>query len=130
MMEICEILKNSKIIAVAGISKNPMRTSRMIADYLMQNGYKVIGVNPGRPKIEGIEAYENLKDIPEKIDIVNVFRRSEYIPQLIPDVIAVNPKVLWLQLGIQNDDAVQPALEVGIFTIQNRCIKIDHDMCF
>jgi predicted CoA-binding protein len=128
-LNICEILKNSKTIAVVGISSNPARTSRMIADFLQLAGYDVVGVNPGKPKIDGIEVYANLKDIPFEIDIVNIFRKSEDIPQLIPDVLAINPKVLWLQLGIWNDEAVQPCIENGITTIQDKCIKIEHNMC-
>ncbi|MCK5457920.1 MAG: CoA-binding protein, partial [Melioribacteraceae bacterium] len=81
-------------------------------------------------KIEGIEVFANLKDIPFEIDIIDVFRKPEDIPQIIPDVLAVNPKVLWLQLGIRNDDAVEPVVEKGIKTVQDRCIKIEHGMCF
>ena len=128
-MNICEILKKSKTIAVVGISSNPTRTSRMIADFLQFAGYDVVGVNPGKPNIEGIDVYAKLTDIPFEIDIVNIFRKSEDIPQLIPDVLALNPKVLWLQLGIWNDEAVQPCIENGITTIQDKCIKIEHNMC-
>ena len=129
-MDICKILEESKTIAVVGISSNPNRTSRMIADFLIRKGYNVVGVNPGKPKIEGIEVFANLKDIPFEIDIIDVFRKPEDIPQIIPDVLAVNPKVLWLQLGIRNDNAVEPVVEKGIKTVQDRCIKIEHGMCF
>jgi predicted CoA-binding protein len=129
-LDICKILEESKTIAVVGISSNPNRTSRMIADFLIRKGYNVVGVNPGKPKIEGIEVFANLKDIPFEIDIIDVFRKPEDIPQIIPDVLAVNPKVLWLQLGIRNDDAVEPVVEKGIKTVQDRCIKIEHGMCF
>lgn len=129
-MDVCQILDETKNIAVVGISSNPSRTSRMIADFLIGNGYNVVGVNPRKPKIEGMDVYASLKDIPFKIDIVNVFRRSEDIPQLIPDVLAINPKVLWLQLGIRNDEAVAPVIEKGIVTIQDKCIKIEHGICF
>ncbi len=128
-MNICDILKKTKTIAVLGISSNPNRTSRMIASYLQSEGYNVVGVNPGKPKIDGIEVYARLADIPFEIDMVNVFRRSEDIPQIIPDVLASNPKVLWLQLGIWNDEAVQPCIDKGIVTIQDKCIKIEHSMC-
>ncbi len=129
-MDICKILEESKTIAVVGISSNPNRTSRMIAEFLIRNGYSVVGVNPGKPKIEGIEVFANLKDIPFEIDIVDVFRKPEDIPQIIPDVLAVNPKVLWLQLGIRNDEAVEQVVKNGIQTVQDRCIKIEHGMCF
>ncbi|PIQ08873.1 MAG: CoA-binding protein [Ignavibacteriales bacterium CG18_big_fil_WC_8_21_14_2_50_31_20] len=125
-MEISNILKNSKTIAVLGISSNPNRTSRMIAEYLDYAGYKVVGVNPGKPIIEGMEVFSKLEDIPFEIDIVNVFRKSEDIPQIIPSVLSVKPKVLWLQLGIENDKAVQPCIDAGIKVIQDKCIKIEH----
>jgi predicted CoA-binding protein len=128
-MEICEILESAKTIAVIGVSSNPNRTSRMIASYLKNANYKVVGVNPGKPKIEGMEVYAKLTDIPFEIDIVDVFRKPEDIPQIIDDVLAVNPKVLWLQLGIRNDEAVKPCIDKGIITIQDKCIKIEHNMC-
>ena len=128
-MEICEILESAKTIAVIGVSSNPNRTSRMIASYLKNANYKVVGVNPGKPKIEGMEVYAKLTDIPFEIDIVDVFRKQEDIPQIIPDVLSVNPKVLWLQLGIWNDEAIQPCIERGIVTIQDKCIKVEHHKC-
>lgn len=128
-MDICKILADSKTIAVVGISSNPTRTSRMIANYLQIAGYNVVGVNPGKPKIDGIDVYAKLTDIPFEIDIVDVFRKPKDIPQIIPDVLASNPKVLWLQLGISNDEAVQPCIEKGITTIQDKCIKIEHSIC-
>ena len=129
MIDICKILNETKTIAVVGISSNPSRTSRVIADYLQANGYNVVGVNPGKPKIEGMDVYAKLTDIPFEIDIVDVFRKPEDIPQVIPDVLEKNPKVLWLQLGIRNDDAVKPAIDKGIVTIQDKCIKIEHGGC-
>ncbi len=129
-MNTCDILKDSKTIAVLGISSNQTRTSRGIARYLEIANYKVVGVNPGKPEIEGMEVYANLRDIPFEIDIVDVFRRSEDIPQIIDDVLAIKPKVLWLQLGIKNDEAVLPCIENGITVIQNKCIKVEHSMCF
>ena len=128
-MDLCKILKESKTIAVLGISSNSTRTSRAIADYLLNNDYKVVGVNPGKPRIDGMEVYANLKDIPFDIDIVDVFRKSEDIPQIIEDVISVKTKVLWLQLGIRNDDAVFPCVENEIAVVQDKCIKIEHSMC-
>lgn len=110
-MDVCKILEESKTIAVVGISSNPTRISRMIANYLQNAGYIVVGVNPGKPEIDGMDVYAKLTDIPFEIDIVDVFRKPEDIPQIIPDVLASNPKVLWLQLGISNDEAVQPCIE-------------------
>jgi predicted CoA-binding protein len=128
---ICEILKTTKTIAVVGISSNPMRTSRDIANYLVANGYDVVGVNPNKnfTDANGIKVYNNLLEIPHKIDIVNVFRRSEDIPFIISDVIKINPKYLWLQLGIRNDIAVKDVIDSGIQTIQDTCIKVAHSFC-
>ena len=130
-INICEILKTSKTIAVVGISSNPMRTSRDIADYLVANGFDVVGVNPNKNfnDANGIKVYNSLLEIPHKIDIVNVFRRSEDIPLLISDVIKIKPKTLWLQLGIRNDTAVKDVVEKGIQTIQDTCIKVAHSFC-
>jgi len=125
----CEILNKSKTIAVYGLSHNAYKTSREIADYLKDNGYEVVGVNPAISKAGDFDVYPSLKDVPFKIDIVDVFRRSEYIPELIDDVLEVKPKVLWLQLGIRNDAAVQPVKDAGIITIQDTCIAVTHSLC-
>jgi uncharacterized protein len=129
MKSICELLKLSKTIAVVGLSDNPTRTSYEIAHFLLKKGYKVVGVNPV-VKISGeIEVYPNLTSIPFPIDIVNVFRRSETIPDLIDDVLAVNPKTLWLQQGIRNDEAVKPVIEKGIVVLQDKCIAVYYNLC-
>ena len=130
MTDICKILKETKKIAVVGLSKNPSKTSRKITDYLIENNYEVVGVNPtASDEIDGIKVYKNIKDIPGDIDIVDVFRRSEDIPEIMADVLEKNPKVLWLQLGIQNDEAVKPAEAKGITVIQNKCIFVEHNNC-
>ena len=128
---ICDLLKTSKTIAIVGISRFPNRVSREIADYLVKNGFEVVGVNPNRTFMEadGIVVYNSLKEIPFHIDIVNVFRKSEDIPEIIDDVLDINPKSLWLQLGIRNDDAVQAVVERGIEVVQDLCIKIEHNIC-
>ena len=128
-IDTCEILKNSKTVAVFGISRDSGRTSRRIAEYLKSNGFEVVGVNPAISEAGDIKVYPSLKEIPFDIDIVDVFRRSENIPGLIDDVLAKQPKVLWLQLGIRNDEAVKPVIENGIITIQDACIKIEHSQC-
>ena len=114
MTDICKILNETKKIAVVGLSKNPLKTSRYIADFLIENGYEVVGVNPTASEdIGGIKTYKSIKDIPHEIDIVDVFRRSEDIPEIMDDVLEKNPKVLWLQLGIQNDEAERRARRGG-----------------
>lgn len=129
MRTICEILKQSKTIAVIGISDKPGRSSGPIAAMLKRNGYKVFGVHPVFKEVEGIKVYKSLMDIEEDIDIVDVFRRSSAIPDIIPDVIMKKPKTLWLQSGIRNDEAVQPALEAGIEVIQDACIAVEYNFC-
>jgi len=129
MRSTCEILNSSKNIAVIGISDKPGRYSHTISLYLHNQGYNVAGVNPVLKKVGDIPVYTSLRDVPFEIDIVNVFRRSEAIPEIIPDVLAVKPKVLWLQTGIYNDEAVQPVIDAGIETIQDTCIFVEHRHC-
>lgn len=131
-MDICEILKTSKTIAVVGISSNQFKTSRNIAEYLIRNGYNVVGVNPNKnfTDADGIKVYNSLKEIPHKIDIVNVFRKSEDILEIIDEVNEISPKVLWLQLGIRNDEAVKSSMQKGIIVVQDSCIKVEHSFCF
>lgn len=129
MKEICGILSDAKTIAVIGLSDNPERTSRQIAEFLVDKGYKVVGVNPMIKKAGEIEVYPNLSAISFDIDIVDVFRRSETIPDLIDDILLKNPKTLWLQQGIRNDAAVKPLIERGIYTIQDKCIAVYYNLC-
>lgn len=131
MRSICDILKESKNIAVVGISEKPGRDSREIAFYLKRAGYNVAGVNPlaKSDEINGIKIYKQLGDVPFEIDIVDVFRRSEHIPELIPDILRVKPKVLWLQLGIVNSQAMKECEAAGIEAIEDTCILIEHRNC-
>ena len=129
MRTTCEILKESKTIAVVGISNKPERDSGRIAVFLKNKGYNIVGVHPNQKDFDGIKVYKNLKDIEFPIDIVNVFRNSASIPQLIPEVLAVKPKVLWLQQGIRNDEAVKLAADDGIEVIQDECIAMEYNLC-
>ena len=129
MNSICQILKEAKNIAVVGLSDKLYRDSYRIALFLRDNGYKVIGVNPFLKNVEDIVVYKSLVHIPIKIDIVDVFRRSETIPDLVQDVLIIKPKTLWLQLGITNDKALMPVLNAGIEVIQDKCIMIEYLNC-
>ena len=131
LVEINEILRTAKTIAVLGFSKDPNKTSRQIADFLVDKGYTVYGVNPGigRGVINGIEVFPKLTDIPFQIDIVDVFRRSADIPDIVDDVLKVKPVVLWLQQGIKNDDAVKPVIEAGTKVFQDMCIAVYYNLC-
>jgi uncharacterized protein len=129
MRSICDILKQSKTIAVIGLNNKPGRASGPIALFLKEKGYNVVGVNPTAESFGGIKMYKSLDEIDFDIDIVNVFRRSSAIPEIIPDVLKKKPKTLWLQSGIRNDDAVAPAIEAGIEVIQDACIAVEYRFC-
>ena len=100
-----------------------------IAEFLVSKNYTVVGVNPLIKKSGSIDVYPTLKDVPFEIDIVNVFRRSETIPEIIEEVLSVNPKALWLQQGIRNDDAVKPVMQKWIQVIQDKCIAVYYNLC-
>ena len=121
-----DILQSARTIAVVGHSDNPGRTSYQIARYLRQVGYKVYPVNPTIQTIDGEPSYPSLTALPETVDIVDVFRRSEFLPDVVEDAIAAKAKIVWAQLGIINDDAARRAAEAGITLIQNNCIKVTH----
>lgn len=127
----CEILKQSKNIAVVGLSDKPNRESYSIAKYLYSRGYNVAGVNPTLKKdnVDGINVYPGLKDVPFQIDIVDVFRRSELVQELIPDLLEVKPKTVWLQSGIRNEETEQKMNEAGIEYIDDTCIYVSHLNC-
>ncbi len=129
LKSICSLLSESRTIAVVGLSDNPDRTSRQIAEFMLAKGYKIVGVNPVIKKSGGIDVYPDLASIPFEIDIVDVFRRSETIPDIIEDVLKKNPKALWLQQGIRNDAAVKPVEEKGIQVIQDKCIAVYYNLC-
>lgn len=125
MKDIKDILLQSKTVAIVGLSSNPEKASRKVAEFLIENGFTVVGVNPAIGKAGNIDVYPSLLEIPFPVDIVDVFRKSEDIPSIIPDVLKINPTVLWLQLGIRNDKALEEVQKKGIFTIQDKCIKIE-----
>lgn len=125
--EIREILQQAGNIAVVGLSDKPDRTSYMIAEAMQSRGYRIIPVNPnaaGR-QILGETCYASLKDIPEPVDIVNVFRRSEYCADVAREAAEIHANVLWLQLGIVSDEAAAIAERSGMKVIMDRCIKVE-----
>lgn len=121
------ILEEAKTIAVVGLSANPERTSHMIAKALQQNGYRIIPVNPMLTEpVLGVQPYASLEDIPETVDIVDVFRRSEYTPEIAKQAVKIKAKVLWLQEGVYNEEAYEYASKHGLTVIMDHCIKVDH----
>ena len=119
-------LVEAKTIAVVGASSKPTRPSFDIFRYLLRAGYRVYPVNPGEKDVFGQKAYASLADLPETVDVVDVFRRSEYTPAVATEAVAHGAKVLWLQLGVQNDEAAAIATAGGLIVVMNSCIKVDH----
>ncbi len=124
--EISDILKQYKTVAVIGMSKNPEKDAYRIPEYLMKNGYQVIPVNPSADEILGQKSYKRLVDVPGNIDIVDVFRPSDDVPNYVQDVIRKKPKVFWEQLGIHNPEAEEKIASAGIKVIYDRCMLQEH----
>ena len=120
------VLGESRIIAMVGLSANATRPSHAVAKYLLAHGYTVIPVNPGEQEILGQRCYASLAEIPQKVDIVDCFRKSEEIPPLAQAAIDIGAKVLWLQLDVINEAAARLASAAGLDVVMDRCIKIDH----
>ena len=123
---IASILTHSRTIAVVGMSPRPERASHQVARYLIAVGYRVIPVNPGPAEILGLRCYPNLREVPERVDIVDCFRRSTEILHIAEDAIAIGAKVLWFQLGVVNEEAARKAEAAGLMVVRERCIKVDH----
>ena len=124
------ILKDNHTIAVVGLSADWFRPSYFAAKYMQEHGFCIIPVNPKYTEILGERCYPDLKSIPEKIDIVDVFRKSEDCAQIARDAVAIGAKVLWLQIGVMNDEARQIAETAGLDFVQNRCVKIEYARLF
>ncbi|MCQ4086035.1 CoA-binding protein [Saccharibacillus sp. JS10] len=125
--EIGVLLQQAGAIAVVGLSDKPDRTSYMVSQAMQSRGYRIIPVNPmaAGKEILGEMCYESLSDIPEPIDIVDVFRRSEYCVDVATEAVAIGAKTLWLQSGIFNEEAAEIASEAGLTVIMDRCIKVE-----
>lgn len=115
-----------KIIAVVGMSPKPGRASNDVALFMQSRGYTIIPVNPGHDEIMGLTAYASLADIPGPVDIVDVFRRQEYTPEVAAGAVAIGAKALWLQLGIRNAEALRIAQDGGLLAVDDRCMKIEY----
>lgn len=124
--KIREILTQTTTIAVVGLSPNPSRASYSVANYLKNKNYRIIPVNPKQPEVLGEKSYPNLSDIPEKIDLVDIFRRPEHIPPIVDEAIKIKAKVIWMQSGIVNQDAAQKAKEAGLEVVMDRCMYVEH----
>ena len=124
------ILKQTKTIAVVGLSANWWRPSYFAAKYLQEHGYRIVPVNPQYAEVLNEKCYPNLRAIPFKVDVVDCFRKSEEIPALADDAIAIGAKVLWMQLGVINHAAAEKARAAGLEVVMDRCMKIEHGRLF
>jgi predicted CoA-binding protein len=124
------ILSQSRVIAVVGLSADWFRPSYFAAKYLQEHGYRVIPVNPRYEAILGEKCYKSLRDIPEKVDIVDCFRKTADIPPICDEAIAIGAKVLWQQLGVRNEAAADKARAAGLEAVLDRCVKIEHGRLF
>jgi predicted CoA-binding protein len=125
---IADILKNYKTIAVVGLSSNLRRPSFTVTQYMQSVCYRIIPVNPNETEVLGEKSYPRLEDIPKSqpIEIVDIFRRSENIPPVVDSAIAVGAKVIWMQQGIENQNAAAKARAAGLFVVEDACILIEH----
>jgi hypothetical protein len=120
------ILAATRVIAVVGLSDNPARDSYQVAEYLRRSGYRVIPVNPRLRDWQGERAYASLREVPEPIDLVDVFRRSEAVPAVVEEAIAVGAKTVWMQEGVVHAAAAARAREAGLDVVMDRCILKEH----
>jgi predicted CoA-binding protein len=125
-----QILQSCHTIAVVGLSSNPLRPSYDVAQFMQRHGYRIIPVNPQEVEVLGEPCYARLEDIPEKVDCVNVFRRSEFVPAIVDSAIAIGAKAVWLQLDVTDDEAIARAEAAGLLAVQNRCLLIEHRRYF
>jgi predicted CoA-binding protein len=124
--EMGKILKEAKRIAVVGLSDNPERTSYMVTKAMQDCGYEIIPVNPTVTEVLGVKAVATLKEIEGHVDIVNVFRRSEFLPEIAKEFTEIDADIFWAQLGVENQEAYDDLTKKGYTVIMNRCIKVEH----
>jgi predicted CoA-binding protein len=126
MASIPELLRAARVIAVVGLSSNEMRPSNGVAAYMQRSGYRIIPVNPNETQVLGEKAYARLEDVPEKIDIVDIFRRSIFVQDVVDSAIRVGAKAVWMQEGVVDEAAASTARAAGLDVVMDRCILKDH----
>ena len=124
--EIGELLKRTKTIAVVGLSDSPLRPSYGVSAYMQSHGYRIIPVNPSIKGSLGEKAVASLAEVGEKIDMVDVFRRSEFVPDLVDEAVRLNVPAIWLQEGVIHEEAAEKARKAGIFVVMDKCILKEH----
>ena len=125
-MSIKEILERFKTIAVVGLSNHPWRASFSVSQYMQNAGYRIIPVNPLETEVLGEKAYPSLDDVPEPFEVVDIFRRSEYVPDIVDAAIRRHARVIWMQQGVVHEAAAERARAAGLEVIMDRCILQDH----
>jgi predicted CoA-binding protein len=123
---VTELLRNAKIIAVVGLSDNPMRPSYGVSAYMQGHGYRIIPVNPQIESCLGEKAYASLLDVPEKIDIVNIFRRPEFVEEIVDEAIQLKVPAIWMQEDVIHEKAAEKARKAGMLVVMDRCILKEH----
>jgi uncharacterized protein len=126
MNEVEYILNNSKVVAIVGLSGNKDRPSHGVGKYLKENGYKIIPVNPAENEILGSKCYPDLVSIPEKVDVVDIFRRSEEVLPIVRQAVKIGAKAVWMQEGVVNEEAAAEARRAGLKTVMDKCMLKQH----
>lgn len=123
---VTQLLKSSRTIAVVGLSSRRQRPSYGVAEYLQTAGYRIIPVNPHESEVLGERSYARLEDVPEQVDIVDVFRRSEFVPEVVESAIRIGARGVWMQEGVVHSEAAQRARAAGLIVVMDRCILKEH----
>jgi predicted CoA-binding protein len=126
MSVIEDILDKSRVVAIVGLSANKERPSYVVGEYLKAHGYKIIPVNPGEKEILGEKSYPDLLSIPEKVDVVDIFRRSEDVPPIVRQAITIGAKTVWMQEGVVNQEASAEARQAGLQVVMDKCMREQH----
>jgi uncharacterized protein len=124
--QIKDLLQKARTIAVVGLSSSRLRASYGVSQYMQSAGYRIIPVNPNEREVLGEKSYARLEDVPEKIDVVDVFRRSEFVPEIVDSAIRVGARAIWMQDGVVNETAAQRARDAGLFVVMDDCILREH----
>lgn len=124
--QITELLKTAKTIAVVGLTDSPLRPSYGVTQYMRSQGYRIIPVNPNISEWEGEKAYSSLLDVPEKFDIVNIFRRPDAVPEVVEQTIQIKAPAIWMQEGVVHEEAAERARQAGILVVMDLCILKEH----
>jgi predicted CoA-binding protein len=126
MPPIRELLKTARVIAVVGLSSRKHRPSFGVSEYMQRAGYRIIPINPNESSVLGEKAYASLDDVPEKVDIVDIFRRSEFVPEIVEQAIRAGAGAVWMQEGVIHEEAAARAQAAGLTVVMDRCILKEH----